>query len=115
MDRTKIILRLSTHRWIGPMFLVPPVWFFKNKTRLVMEIRTDDNSLQLFKLVFLKQTHLQLVSACATPKIYVPAVEPSARMRTQLDAKLAKNRLWVRHANIAAQLPAQHILTKGHT
>lgn len=97
MDRTKIILHLHTHRWIGPRFLLPDNWFTQDGSRLTLRIKMSEKHLKLFKVVFLKQDHLQLIEGNEAPKLFMPAIAPSGRVIARINEEFSKNKLWERY------------------
>lgn len=102
MDRTRIILLLYTHRWIGPKFLLPENWFSEDGSRLTLQIKASETNLQLMNIAFVRQDYLQLLTNAQAPEVYRPAICPAKRMVDRLDAEFRKNRLWERYRFISA-------------
>jgi len=105
VDRTKVILNFDNHRWIGPKFLLPDMWFNQDGNRLTFSIKASETHLQLINIAFVRQMHLCEVDTDSAPEIYRPAIRPSYHIITRLDSELAKNKLWVRRKNVAVDLP----------
>ncbi len=84
-------------------------YFSDDGTQLIYPVKMSDYKKQRIKVVFLRQSHLRLITKHCAPELFFPAISLSPRMTNRLGKELSKNRLWYRYSMTGVNLMQQGI------